>query len=219
VARVVSVNVGLPRDVESGGQVVRTGIFKSPVAGRVGVGPLDLEGDAQADLSVHGGPDKSVYAYPSEHYPAWLQELPELDLPWGVFGENLTTAGLHEDSVGIGDHLRIGTALFRITQPRIPCFKLGVRFARPDMVKRFQHSGRSGFYLAVVETGELAAGDPIEHRPNAAASLSVAAITSLYVAREPDREVLRRAAELAELPENWRAHFRKRLDGLPATPD
>lgn len=211
MAHVVSVNAGVPREVESRGQVVRTGIFKSPVAGRVAVGPLNLDGDAQADLSVHGGTDKAVYAYPSEHYPVWRQELPELDFPWGAFGENLTIAGLHEAAVCIGDRLHIGTAVFRVTQPRMPCLKLGVRFDRPDMIKRFQHSGRSGFYLAVVESGEIGAGDVIEHQPSATASLSVAAITRLYVAHEPDQKLLRRASELAALPEGWRSHFRKRL--------
>lgn len=212
MAHVVSVNVGMPREVESRGQVVRTGIFKSAVAKRVAVGTLNLEGDAQADLKVHGGIDKAVYAYPSEHYPAWRQELPELEFPWGAFGENLTVAGLHETGIHIGDHLRIGTAMFRVTQPRMPCFKLGIRFDRPDMIKHFQHSGRSGFYLAVVETGELGAGDAIEHHPTAASSLTIAAITQLYVAHEPDRTLLRQASELADLPEGWRAHFRQRLE-------
>jgi MOSC domain-containing protein YiiM len=212
VAHVVSVNVGMPREVESRGQIVRTGIFKSPVPGRVAVHPLNLDGDAQADLTVHGGRDKAVYAYPSEHYPAWRQELPELEFPWGAFGENLTIAGLHETTMRIGDRLRIGTEMFRVTQPRMPCFKLGVRFDRPDMIKHFQHSGRSGFYLAVEETGELGAGDAIEHYPTATASLSIAAITQLYIAHEPEQEMLRLASELADLPEGWRAHFRKRLD-------
>ena len=212
---VVSVNVGTPREVESNGQVVRTGIFKSPVPGRVAVGRLNLAGDAQADLEVHGGIDKAVYAYPSEHYPAWRQELPELEFPWGAFGENLTIAGLHEDGVRIGDRLRIGTAILRVTQPRMPCFKLGIRFDRPDMIRRFQHSGRSGFYLAVEQPGELGAGDAIEVRPTATPSLTVAVINRLYVAHEPDRALLRQASELADLPGGWRAHFRKKLGVSP----
>jgi MOSC domain-containing protein YiiM len=173
---VVSVNVGLPREIESQGRVVRTGIFKSAVAGRVTVGPQNLAGDAQADLTVHGGADKAVYVYPSEHYPAWRAELPEVDFPWGAFGENLTIAGLLETDVHVGDGLRIGSAVFRITKPRMPCFKLGLRFGRPDMIKRFQHSGRSGFYLAIERTGDLGAGDAIEHLQAASPGPTIAAV-------------------------------------------
>ena len=212
MSHVVSVNVGMPREVTANGQVVRTGIFKSPVVGRVAVGPLNLEGDAQADLTVHGGTDKAVYAYPSEHYPAWRREFPHLQFPWGAFGENLTIAGLDEEIVRIGDQLRIGSAMFRVTQPRMPCFKLGIRFDSPDMIKHFQHSGRSGFYLAVVETGELAAGDAIELHPTALASLTIATITRLYTARETDPELLRQASELEGLPPGWRGRFRKQLE-------
>ncbi|MCI4371622.1 MAG: MOSC domain-containing protein, partial [Thermoplasmata archaeon] len=116
----------------------------------------------QADPSVHGGPTKAVYAYPSEHYPSWRRELARSDLPWGSFGENLTTDGLGEDTVHIGDRLRVGSALLRVTQPRMPCYKLGIRFGRDDMIRRFLESGRSGFYLAVLEEGDVAAGDRIE---------------------------------------------------------
>jgi MOSC domain-containing protein YiiM len=148
--------------VEYNGEPVATAIFKSPVGGKVAVGQFNLEGDRQADLSVHGGWDKSVYVYPSEHYEYWRQELPDSDLPWGVFGENLTTAGLNEKEVYPGDKLLIGTAEFEVTIPRFPCYKLGIRFGRKDILRRFMKSGRSGFYLAVVRTGELEAGDPIE---------------------------------------------------------
>src|SRR5262245_25306653 len=148
--RVVSVNVGLPREVEWKGRVVTTGIFKTPVAARVALRALNLEGDRQADLTVHGGADKAVYAYPSEHYPFWRRELPGLDLPCGAFGENLTTEGLDEAEVRIGDRFRVGTAEVRVTQPRIPCYKLGIRLGRDDIVERFLWSGRSGFYLAVL---------------------------------------------------------------------
>jgi len=160
--KIVSVNVGLPREVEWKGRRVTTGIFKSPVEGRVRARFLNLDGDRQADLSVHGGRDKAVYAYPEEHYEHWCRELPGVDLPPGSFGENLTTRGLTETQVRIGDSFRIGSALLRVTQPRMPCSKLGMKFARDDMVKRFLESERSGFYLAVVEEGEVAAGDTIE---------------------------------------------------------
>lgn len=160
--RVVSVNVSLPQAVQYRGQTVRTGIFKKPVVGRVRVRSLGLEGDGQADLRVHGGPAKAVYAYPSEHYPHWRKELPEADLAWGQFGENLTTEGLLEGEVRIGDRFRVGTAVLEVTQPRMPCYKLGIKFGRMDMIRRFLASGRSGFYFAVLKEGDVAAGDPIE---------------------------------------------------------
>ena len=159
--QVISINVGLPREVEWRDQIVRTSIFKKPVAGRVRVGRLNIEGDQQSDLTVHGGAGKAVYVYPSEHYDFWQKELPDADLPWGAFGENLTTTGLTEDDVRIGDHFAIGSAEFVVTQPRMPCFKLTIRFGRADMIKRFYRSGRSGFYLAVAKEGEIGAGDEI----------------------------------------------------------
>jgi MOSC domain-containing protein YiiM len=163
--RVLSVQIGMPQEVAWHGRVVRTSIFKQPVAGRVRVRRLNLDGDAQADLTVHGGAAKAVYAYASEHYPAWRQELDLPDLPWGAFGENLTLEGLIEADVAIGDRLRIGTAEFVVTQPRQPCYKLALRFDRLDIGKLFMASGRSGFYLAVLEEGTLAAGDAVEHLP------------------------------------------------------
>jgi MOSC domain-containing protein YiiM len=174
--RVVSVNVGRPREVEWHGQPVTTSIWKAPVAGRVRVGRENLEGDRQADLSVHGGAYKAVYMYPSEHYEAWRREQPGLLLPWGAFGENLTTEGLLESDVRIGDRLRIGSAEFEVTQPRQPCYKLGVRFGRDDMVKLFLASGRSGFYLSVAREGEVGAGDAIEHFPGDGSGPTIAAV-------------------------------------------
>src|SRR3982751_4220491 len=163
--KVLSVNVGLPRTVEWRSDPVQTGIYKTPVDGPVLVRRLNLDGDRQADLSVHGGPEKAVYLYPGEHYAWWREQLPGVSLPWGAFGENLTAKGLLETMVRVGDLLRIGTAEFVVTQPRMPCFKLNVRFQRPDMVKRFLQAARSGFYLAVLKEGRLAAGDPIELTP------------------------------------------------------
>lgn len=160
--KVLSVNVGLPRLVEYNGEPVATGIYKKPVAGLVEVGEFNLAGDRQADLRVHGGFDKAVYVYPSEHYEFWRTKLPETEIPFGMFGENLTTLGLVETTVKIGDRFRIGTAEFVVTQPRVPCFKLGIRFNRLDIIKRFAKSGRGGFYLAVEKTGELKAADEIE---------------------------------------------------------
>jgi MOSC domain-containing protein YiiM len=208
--RLVSVNVGVPREVEWHGQRVRTSIWKAPVRGRVHVDRLNLEGDRQSDLSVHGGPAKAVYAYPSEHYEYWRRELPGVDLPWGAFGENLTTEGLLEPDVRIGDRLRAGSAELLVTQPRMPCYKLGVRFGRDDMVRRFLESGRSGFYLAVLSEGGVASGDSVDFTARDDHDVSVADVASLYT-RSDDQDLLRRAVALPALPEGWRDHFRKRL--------
>lgn len=153
--KLLSINVGLPRVVISDGKPASTGIFKEPVAGRIILRTLNLDGDRQADLSVHGGPTKAVYAYPSEHYEYWKRELPEIKLPWGMFGENFTTTGLLEAELNIGDKFRIGSAIVMVTEPRMPCYKLGIRFGRPDIIKRFLASGRTGFYFAVLQEGEV----------------------------------------------------------------
>ena len=208
--KLLSVNVGLPREIEWRGKIVRTSIFKAPVTGRIRVAKLNVDGDQQSDLTVHGGIDKAVYAYPSEHYPFWRRELPGMDLPWGVFGENFTTLGLLEDT-RIGDRLRIASAEFVVTQPRMPCFKLGIRFDRPDMVKRFLESGRSGFYLAVIKEGEVAAGDAIELLERDEHSVSVTDIVNLYRRDATNQDMLRRVTELPSLPNSWRDYFRKRL--------
>ncbi|HTP61401.1 MAG TPA: MOSC domain-containing protein [Burkholderiales bacterium] len=174
--KLVSVSVGGPRKVEWNGETIPTSIFKAPVAGRVRVAKLGIEGDHQSDLTVHGGVDKAVYAYPSEHYAWWREELPNMELPWGAFGENLTTEGLLEDRVHIGDRFRAGTAEFIVTQPRMPCFKLGIRFGSAAMVKRFMRSGRSGFYLAVLREGDIGAGDAIEPLDGDQHRISIAAV-------------------------------------------
>jgi MOSC domain-containing protein YiiM len=209
--KVVSVNVGLPREVTWQGQTVRTSIYKDPVAARVWARRLNLEGDRQSDLTVHGGAEKAVYVYPAEHYDFWRGELPGVDLPWGSFGENITSEGLDESSVGIGDRLTIGSAEFVVTQPRTPCFKLAIRFGRLDMIKRFLRSGRTGFYLSVSREGELAAGDPIALVPAVGPAVTVAEIVSLYTVDESKQELLRRASGLAALPKGWRDYFRERL--------
>ena len=213
--RVLSVNVGLPREVQWRNEVVATAIHKAPVSGPVEVKRLNLAGDRQADLSVHGGPDKAVYAYPSEHYAFWREELPGVALPWGAFGENLTVEGLIETEVRVGDVLRIGTAEFVVTQPRLPCFKLNVRFQRPDMVKRFLRSGRTGFYLAVVKEGQLAVGDPIELVPTDLPAIGVTEVVTLYTSKADSRALLQRAVSTAALPQSWRDYFQARLDRTP----
>ncbi len=209
--KIASLNVGLPREIEWRGKTVRTSIFKMPTDRRLHVSTLNLEGDQQSDLSVHGGVDKAVYAYPSEHYAYWRHALPPMDLPWGAFGENLTTEGLLEESVRIGDRYRIASAELVVTQPRMPCFKLGIRFGRPDIVKLFLQSRRSGFYFAVLREGEVAAGDSIELIARGREGLTVADIVSLYIGDAENQDLLRRATESPALPESWRDYFRKRL--------
>jgi len=209
--KLLSVNVGLPQEIDWRGETVRTSIFKAPVAGQVHVTRLNVEGDRQSDLSVHGGSDKAVYAYPSEHYAFWRTELPGTELPWGMFGENFTTEGLLERNVHIGDRLRAGSAEFIVTQPRMPCFKLGIRFGRPDMVKRFQRSGRTGFYLAVLQEGDVAAGDSLEFIARDTHGITVADIANLFMADATNQDLLRRASDLPALPDGWRAYFRERL--------
>lgn len=209
--KVVSLNVGLPREVDWRGKTVRTSIFKAPVARRLRVATLNLEGDEQSDLSVHGGVDKAVYVYPVEHYAYWRGEQPDTEFPFAAFGENLTSEGLLEEKVRIGDRLRIGTAEFVVTQPRMPCFKLGIRFGQPEMVKRFLQSRRTGFYLAVVREGDVGAGDAIQLTATDEGGLTVADITNLYTIDAGNQDLLRRATQASALPEAWRDFFRKRL--------
>jgi MOSC domain-containing protein YiiM len=208
-------NVGGPRQIQWRDTTVRTSIFKTPTTRRLHVDTLNFDGDEQSDLTVHGGVDKAVYAYPSEHYAYWRRELPDAELPWGVFGENLTTEGLLEDELRIGDLLRIGSAEFAVTQPRMPCFKLGIRFGRPDMVKRFLQSRRSGFYFAVRREGEVGVGDSVEILARDPYGLLVSDIVSLYAVDPHNEALLKRAIEAPTLPENWRDYLRKQLAGLP----
>lgn len=213
--KIISVNVGLPRPVLWNGRRIMTGIFKEPVEGRVKARKLNLAGDGQADLSVHGGVHKAVYVYPSEHYPFWRRELELEDLPWGSFGENLTTEGWWEDEVHIGDRFRIGTAEVVATQPRMPCFKLALKFDREDIVESFLESGRPGFYVAVVQEGELGAGDAMERVHEDENGVSVVDVARLYLDRDrSDPDLLRRAVDVEALPESWRGHFRKRLGAV-----
>lgn len=208
---IISVNVGLPREVSWQGKTVTTGIFKTPVAGRVMVRSLNLDGDRQADLTVHGGLEKAVYAYPAEHYDYWRGELPGIDLPWGMFGENLTTVGLLEDTVNIGDRFRIGTAELMVTQPRMPCYKLGIKFGCADMVKRFLASRLPGIYFSVLQGGELGAGDAIELVSRDENDVTVLDIVRLY-GRQGDSELLRRAVEVKALAEGWRSYFQQQIE-------
>lgn len=208
----VSVNTGLPREVMWHGRSVTTAIYKQPVEGRVALRKLNLDGDRQADLSVHGGEHKAVYCYPIEHYDYWKRELPGRELPMAIFGENFTTDGLLEHSVHLGDQFSVGSAEVVVTQPRLPCYKLGVRFESDDMVRRFLASGRTGFYLAITREGEISAGDEIKviaRDPNA---VPVSEITRLYIAkRYGDAEILvaQRALRATALPESWKEAVKK----------
>jgi len=209
--KLVSLNTGRPREVEVDGHTVLTSIWKSPREGRVHVAALNIDGDRQSDLTVHGGQYKAVYCYPSEHYAYWRGQLPGMDVPWGAFGENLTTEGLLETEVCIGDRFQIGTAEFQVTQPRQPCFKLGIRFGRDDMIKRFLASGRSGFYVSVAREGDIAAGDEIRILERGAGGMSVSDIFALYFHDKGQQEHIRRASALSGLSPGWRDHFHERL--------
>jgi len=212
--KIISLNVGLPRLVLRGEEPVSTGIFKEPVAGRVMMRTLNLDGDRQADLSVHGGPEKAVYVYPAEHYEFWKRELPEMNLPWGMFGENFTTTGLRETEINIADRFRIGGAEVRVTQPRLPCYKLGIRFGRSDIIKRFLISERTGFYLSVLREGEVGVGDEWELIERDRHDVRVSDLTRLYARDKHNVELMRRAIEVEALPESWREYFRGRLEKL-----
>jgi MOSC domain-containing protein YiiM len=212
--KIISVNVGLPRLVLRNDEPVSTGIFKEPVAGRVMIRTLNLDGDRQSDLSLHGGPQKAVYVYPSEHYEFWKQELPDMDLPWGVFGENLTTTGLFETEINIGDKFRIGTGEVMVTQPRMPCYKLGIRFGRADIIKRFLISQRSGFYLSVLKEGEVGAGDEFQLLEKNNSGVRVVDITRLFSSDKENVDLMRRAIATEALPESWRKYFLERLENL-----
>ncbi|MHC0062114.1 MOSC domain-containing protein [Nostoc sp. UIC 10890] len=208
--KLISVNIGLPREVVWKGKTVSTGIFKEPVSDRVMVRLLNLDGDGQADLTVHGGADKAVYVYPFEHYDYWRGELPDTELPLGIFGENFTIAGLREEDVNIGDRFQIGTVKLMVTQPRLPCYKLGIRFGRPDIVKRFLASRRTGFYCRVLQEGEVGAGDTLELVSRDDNNITVANITQLYTREQNNPELLHQAAQLEALPKSWRDYFQER---------
>ncbi len=211
--RVVSVNVGKPLEHEWRGQLVRTAIFKSPVEGPVAVGKLNLEGDGQADLTVHGGLDKAVYAYPHEHYLYWRTQLPDYTLALGNFGENLTIEGAAEEAIHLGDQLQIGTALFTVTQPRSPCYKLGIRFSRDDMTKRFYESRRFGFYLRVLREGTLQAGAGVAVVSQDPNGVSVADVIRLFTGDSDDPALVGRALKVSTLPQGWRVALQERLEG------
>ena len=210
--RVLSVNVGLPRQVVFNGQIVTTSIFKDPVKGPIMLRKLNLDGDRQADLTVHGGLDKAVYSYPAEHYEYWRKQFSNIDLMWGMFGENFTTEGLMEDAVNIGDQFQIGSAKLIATQPRMPCYKLGVRFGRMDVIRRFMASGRPGIYFKVLKEGEVEASDKIKIIRKDENNVTVKDIVRLYVRDDEDIETMRRATKIESLTEGWRYEFEQKIE-------
>lgn len=215
--RLLSVNVGLPREVSWHGGTATTSIFKEPVPGRIPLRTLNLDGDRQSDLTVHGGPAKAVYCYPNAHYAWWETQLHGYPLAPAAFGENFTLESPLEDEVHIGDRFAVGSAELVVTQPRLPCYKLGIRFGSDDMVRRFLASGRTGYYAAVTREGEVGAGDDAIWISRDPAAVPVSAITRLYIAHNfsaDDAAMVRRALTVDALPESWKSWFEDKLHRL-----
>ena len=209
--KILSVNVSIPKEVEFEGQKVTTGIFKEPVEGRIKLRSFNLDGDKQADLTVHGGPDKAAYAYPIEHYQFWRGVYPNIEMPNGMFGENFTIQGLMENEVRVGDCFEMGSSKVIATQPRMPCYKLGIKFKRMDILGKFLASGRTGIYFKVLEEGEVGAGDSIikvEKDPN---GVLISDIARMYTRDREDIDTMRRAVKVEALPEGWRNYFLKQI--------
>jgi MOSC domain-containing protein YiiM len=209
LSHIVSLNVGTPKEVPVRAGTVLTSIFKAPVEGRRAVRRHNIAGDEQADLTVHGGAFKAVYCYPEEHYSFWSAQLPATEFIPGMFGENLTTTGLLEEEVYIGDRFRIGSAVLQVTQPRMPCYKLGIRFNRADMVKRFWQAGRPGIYFSILEEGDVAAGDSIQRVVSDPGGITVADVVALYAGTKTDAKLLQRALN-APLHGGWKEGLRER---------
>ncbi len=214
--KVLSVNVGLPRNVLFNEQIINTAIIKDPVNGPIILRKLNLDGDKHADLTVHGGIDKAVYSYPEEHYDYWRKQFPNMDLVWGMFGENITTKGLLEDAVNVGDQFQIGSAKLVATQPRMPCYKLGVRFGRMDVIRKFMTSGRPGIYFKVLTEGEIKTGDKIKFIKRDKNNVTVKDIVTLYINRNnlDNIDTMRRAIKIRDLPEGWRFEFQQKIEQL-----
>jgi MOSC domain-containing protein YiiM len=214
--KLISLNVARPRLIVYQGKTINTGIFKEPVAGPVQLRTLNLDGDRQADLTVHGGPNKAVYGYPSEHYPFWHEELPGTTLSWGMFGENFTTTGLSEDELHIGDRFQIGSAIVMVRQPRMPCYKLAAKFQRDDMLERFLVSGRSGFYFSVEKEGSVAVDDDFQLLTRNEQGITIAEMNRLFARDRYNQQLLHKAIATAPMPEHWREYLSERLR-RPAT--
>jgi MOSC domain-containing protein YiiM len=213
-ARILSVNVSLPREIDHEGQIISTGIFKEPIEGRITLRTLNLDGDRQADLSVHSGPDKAVYTYSVEHYEYWRGVFPDLEMPNGMFGENLTVEGLIESEINLGDVFRIGSAIVIATQPRMPCYKLGIKFGRMDVIKKFLASGRSGIYFKVSKEGKVSTGDSICQITKDLNQITISDIVRLYTIEREDLQTMRRAVKVDALPKGWKRYFLEQIQRL-----
>jgi len=207
--KVLSVNVGRPQLILAQGGPISSGIIKHPVEGPVMVRRTNLDGDRQSDLSVHGGVTKAVYGYPSEYYPLWRHELANPELSFGGFGENLTTQGLFDEEVMIGDRFQVGEAVLVVTQPRMPCFKLAARIT-PDIGHRMIETRRHGFYFSVAQEGSVGAGDEIWLLERPESSLTVAELASIYLGHSIEPELIRRAMALESLSEKWKHKLAQR---------
>ena len=214
--KLLSVNVSQPKEVSYNGKRIKTGIFKEPVSGRTMMRRLNLDGDGQGDLTVHGGIHKAVYVYPMEHYDYWKHELGRDDLTYGQFGENLTVEGLLEETVHIGDVFRVGEALVEVSQPRVPCFKLGIKMGNPQIVKPFLASERVGFYVRVLEEGKVGAGDTIDRTKVGEGRMTVKEIVHLRHFDNANTEDAERAANLPALTPSWRDAFKEIVDKTQA---
>ena len=212
--KLLSVNVSQLTTVDYRGRSVATGIFKAPVAGRVMARRMTLEGDRQADLSVHGGADKAVYVYPSEHYMTWTQELGQNDLPMGQFGENLTVEGMLEETVHIGDTFRVGGALLQVTQPRVPCYKLGLKMGSARFPKTFLASYRTGYYMRVLEEGTVGAGDSIERIGTDPERMTIPQAVRLAFFEPDDVPALEKVLRIEALSQDWRTMFQEQLTAI-----
>src|SRR3954447_14322779 len=212
MAQLLSINVGLPRDVDWRGEKVHTAIWKQPVQGRIAVRHLNIEGDGQGDLAGHGGEHRAVMVYQLEAYRYWESHLHRNDFSFGQFGENFTVTGLPDDEVCIGDRYRIGSALFEVTQPRVTCYRLGIRMEEPAMAALLVSHRRPGFYLRVLEEGEAGAGDEIVKVADGPEHLSVATIDGLLYLPKPSREQLERSLRIPALSLGWKTSFRALLE-------
>ena len=209
--KVVSVNVGLPRIVKFGKETVTTGIFKNPVDKRINLKKLNLEGDRQSDLTVHGGPDKAV-SYPFEYYDFWKKEFPDISFNWGMFGENLTTEGLFESKVNVGDIFQIGSSQIVVTQPRMPCYKLGIKFGRMDVIKKFLESEKSGIYFKVIKEGEIGTNDTIKLIKKDDNNVTIKNIVELVTKEDKENTILmEKAIKVQDLPQGWKQYFLEKL--------
>lgn len=214
VMKLLSVYIGKPRTIEYEGKEVRTGIFKELHEGPANVKTLNIEGDGQADLRVHGGINKAVYAYPSEHYAYWKEKYPNLNYEGSAFGENLSVSGMSEQSVCIGDIYQIGTTKFMVTNPRMPCFKLGIKMQMPAFVGFFLEARLNGFYFKVVEEGTIEAGQNIQLISSDGYNLTVDEVILAYHKEKKNKMLLTKAAQAPNLPEDWTSFFQQKLDKL-----